>query len=293
MEMEFWLYATWLAKFFLYLGISFTVGGVFCYFLLGRYIELKSTILKYIACGAGLALIASTINFFLLVGSFAGTDLGGMFDYDFISLLVSTPIGEAHLLRIVSLIALFVLVVIRLKAWSQHILKVDIILFAVLLLPIFFSFSQLGHVTRLNLIAQILLSIHVLAVSLWMGSLYPLWKTTQIVNGFALKDTMHLFGQIASGVVGVLIVCGVIVALLLIPSLDTLLSTTYGYGFILKLVFVMGIFLLAALNKWYLTPRLIQPAFAKKLGTAIQVEMCVGGLILLTTSYITTVIGLS
>ncbi|MDW5428764.1 copper resistance protein CopD, partial [Acinetobacter baumannii] len=36
MNPETWIYATWLIKVVLYLGIAFIVGGAFSYFLLGR-----------------------------------------------------------------------------------------------------------------------------------------------------------------------------------------------------------------------------------------------------------------
>lgn len=180
---------------------------------------------------------------------------------------------------------------IKLNSGTNQITKIEWSIFATLLIPIVFSFSQLGHVTNLSLFAQILLSIHVLAMSLWMGSLYPLWKTSKIINGLTLKESIHLFGKIAAFIVGVLIACGASVALLLLKDFNTLLNTPYGHGFIIKIVFVLSIFLLAAFNKWYFTPRLQHPRFAKQLSYAILVEMSLGLAILLTTSYITTVVG--
>lgn len=83
--------------------------------------------------------------------------------------------------------------------------------------------------------AQILLSIHVLVMSLWMGALYPLWKTSQKINGLPLKERMYLFGRIAAFIVGILLICGVSITLLLIKDLNTLINTPYGYGFITKI----------------------------------------------------------
>lgn len=51
-------------------------------------------------------------------------------------------------------------------------------------------------------------------MSLWMGSLYPLWKTSREISGLPLKDRMHVFGRIAAFIVGILIACGASVALL-------------------------------------------------------------------------------
>jgi len=289
---EMWIYATWLIKVFLYLGVSFVIGGVFCYFLLGHYVEIKRIIIKYITTGAGLGLVSSTLGFFVLIGSFANTGLSGMWDSNYINILINTPTGHAHIIRSMSFLLLLFLMLVKLSSGTSQISKIEGTIFALLLMPIVFSFSQLGHVTNLPLFAQILLSTHVLAMSLWMGSLYPLWKTSKIIKGLPLKERMHLFGKIAVVIVGVLLFCGVSIALLLLKNFNILLHTPYGHGFIIKLLFVLSILLLAAFNKWYFTPRLQHPKFANQLGYAILFEMSLGLAILLTTGYITTVVGI-
>ena len=292
MVAETWIYATWLVKVFLYLGVAFVIGGSFCYFLLGRYVEIKATILKYITIGAGLGFLSSALGFFILVGSFANTGLSGMWDINYVNILMSTPIGHTHVIRTISFALLLLFMVVKLSKGTNQISKIEGTIFVILLIPIVFSFSQLGHVTNLTLFAQVLLSIHVLVMSLWMGALYPLWKTSQKINGLPLKERMHLFGRIAAFIVGILLACGASIALLLIKDFNTLLNTPYGHGFIIKILFVLSILLLAAFNKWYFTPRLQDPKFAKKLGYAILFEMSLGLSILLTTGYITTVVGI-
>ena len=42
-------------------------------------------------------------------------------------------------------------------------------IFCILLIPIILVFPSSGHVANLTLLAQILLSIHILVMSLWMG----------------------------------------------------------------------------------------------------------------------------
>jgi len=289
---EAWMYATWLIKVILYLGIAFVVGGAFSYFLLGRYVEIKEILLKYITIGAGLGFISSTLGFFVLIGSFANTGLSGMWDSNYINILVNTPTGHIHIIRSVSFAFLLLFMLVKLSKGTIQISKVEGTIFTILLIPIVFSFSQLGHVTNLPLLAQFLLSIHVLVMSLWMGSLFPLWRTTKKITGLPLKDRMHLFGRIAAFVVGILLACGASIALLLIKDFNTLLNTPYGHGFIIKIAFVLSILLLAASNKWYFTPRLQDPKFAKQLGYAILFEMSLGLSILLATGYITTVVGI-
>ncbi|MFV5361670.1 CopD family protein [Acinetobacter oleivorans] len=289
---ETWIYATWLVKAFLYLGTAFFIGGAFCYFLLGPYVEIKKIIIKYITVGAVLGLISSGLSFFILIGSFANTGLSGMWNSNYITILINTPTGHAHVIRSISFLLLLLFMLVKLNSGISQISKFEGTIFALLITPIIFSFSQLGHVTNLSLFAQILLSTHVFAMSLWMGSLYPLWKTSRIIQGLPLKERMHLFGKIAAFIVGVLLLCGVTIALLLLKNFNALLNTPYGHGLIIKLLFVLSILLLAAFNKWYFTPRLQDPKFANQLGYAILFEMSLGLAILLTTSYITTVVGI-
>ncbi len=289
---EYWMWATWLTKVILYLSLAFVVGGAFCYFLLRQYLELKESILKYITIGAGLGLISSTLGFFILIGSFANTGITGMVDPTYINILVNTPTGYIYVLRSISFALLLLLMVVKVNRNKGEFSIIESSIFCILLIPIIFSFSQLGHVANLTLLAQILLSIHILVMSLWMGALYPLWKTSQEISGLPLKDRMHVFGRIAAFIVGILIACGASVAILLIKDFNTLLNTPYGHAFIIKILFVISILLLAAFNKWYFTPRLQHPQFAKHLSHAILFEMLLGLSILLTTGYITTVVGI-
>jgi len=289
---EFWIWSTWLIKVSLYLSTAFMIGGAFCYFLLWRYTSIKPTLLKYIRLGAGLGLLASTLGFFILVGSFANTGLFGIFDQTYISILLNTATGQIHIVRIISFALILLLLTIKLAKETTHITNFEKILFGILLVPILYSFSQVGHVTNLPFFAQIILSIHIFFLSLWMGSLYPLWKMSHKISGRSLRKLMEAFGRIAAYVVGILILCGITIAVLLFKDLNTLIYTSYGHGFSLKLLFVGCILLLAAFNKWFLTPRLEEPLFAQYLSCAILFEMYLGLLILLTTSYITTVVGI-
>ena len=170
---ESWIYASWLVKVILYLGIAFVVGGTFSYFLLGRYVEIKETILKYITLGTALGLISSILGFFLLIGSFANTGLSGMWDSNYINILVNTPTGHVYIIRSISFALLLIFMIVKLSKGTIDISKTEGAIFTILLTPIVLSFSQLGHVTNLPFFAQALLTIHVLVMSLWMGSLYP------------------------------------------------------------------------------------------------------------------------
>lgn len=130
---ETWIYATWLVKVILYLGIAFIIGGAFCYFLLGRYVEIKGTILKYITIGTGLGLFSSVLGFFILIGSFANTGLSGMWDSNYINILVNTPTGHVYIIRSISFALLLIFMIVKLSKGTIDISKTEGAIFTILL----------------------------------------------------------------------------------------------------------------------------------------------------------------
>ena len=296
MASEYWLLAAWIEKVMLYAGMAFVIGGSFTYFLLSKYTQLRNTILNYILLGAVLGAFSSIASFFIQVGSFANNGLQGMIDPTFFKILLHSPVGTIQITRTLCFSIIAVLLIAKSYQWSSPQTSnpswFSRLVIALASLIIVTSFSQLGHVTNLPFFAQILISIHILVMSLWMGALFPLWKLSRTIEGMPLKDSMHLFGRIAAMIVGLLVVCGLTVAIMLLRDIHILLTTPYGHGFILKLALVASILLSAAFNKWYFTPRLQHPKFAKQLSYALLFEMSLGLSILLVTGYITTVIGI-
>ncbi|MCX5466361.1 copper resistance D family protein [Acinetobacter nematophilus] len=289
---EYWIGLTWLNKVTLYLSMAFITGGAFCYFLFNRFISLKESILQYMRFGASLGLISSIAGFFILVGSFADSGFAGIFNTTYIQILLNTVTGQMLIGRILIFLVLLILLLIKFSQKTTQTSMLERFLFGLFIFALAYGFSQTGHAANLSFFAQILLTIHVILISIWMGALYPLLKATHQLKGLALKDRTHLFGQIAGLIVGLLIVCGASVAVLLLKDIDTLISSPYGNGFMLKIAFVGCILLLAAFNKWFFTPQLHKPQFGRYLGYAIVFEMSIGLMILFTTAYITTVVGI-
>lgn len=297
MVTEYWLVASWIAKVLLYIATAISVGGSFSYLFLSKYADKKNsplnkTMINYMMVGAFVGICASALGFLIQVGSYANTGWFGMFDPTFFKILINTPVGTVQIVRTVCFFFITILLVIKYYKKTAAISYGSRFLMMIILMLLVGSFSQVGHVTNLSFFAQILISLHVIAMSLWMGALFPLWRLSKTVNGLPLKETMHLFGRLAAIIVGVLVVCGLTVAYLLLKDIHTLISTPYGHGFIIKLGLIASILLLAAFNKWYFTPRLQHAKFAKQLSYAILVEMFLGLSILLVTGYITSVIGI-
>ena len=107
-----------------------------------------------------------------------------------------------------------------------------------------------------------------------------------------LHKVMHQFGYYSSYIVSLLILCGLIVGYQLIGSIQSLFFTSYGQIFLCKLALVIGILLIAAHHKFNLVANLIKSEQGKQtLARSIQWEMVIALLVLLTTTWLTTVVG--
>ncbi|GAW96573.1 MULTISPECIES: copper resistance D family protein [Colwellia] len=289
MEISPWDIAIIISKLMIYIGISGAVGGIFIYWLVikrGYPFNLRRHCQLLLLLGV----FGTILNFFMQVGAFAEAGLSGVFDAFYNSLLWQSNAGESLLYRLAG----FILALISVSkgiATGQYrrIFLVTFILSALLLVR---SFSVIGHTAEMNLAWQLLLNLHVLLVFCWLGSLWPLWKACGALSAPVLHDVMQQFGYYASYIVSLLILCGLMVAYQLFGSIASLFFTSYGQSFLLKLALVMGILLIAAQHKFNLVAKLIKNEQGKQaLARSIQWEMILALGILLTTTWLTTVVG--
>ncbi|HEY0962286.1 MAG TPA: CopD family protein, partial [Pseudomonadales bacterium] len=141
--------------------------------------------------------------------------------------------------------------------------------------------------------AQLALVLHVLAVCLWIGALYPLLQLSRSDDIARIQQLMRRFGEIALGIVAVLLVTGVFLATQLLDAPGELLGTPYGRVLLLKLFGVYALLMFAAMNKLLLVPRLVsaQSAALRQLQKSIRAEWIVALLVLAVTSWMTSVVG--
>lgn len=140
------------------------------------------------------------------------------------------------------------------------------------------SFTAVGHTTQHQpraLLAATLV-VHLVAVSFWAGSLWPLAlasrrggpTTARLVEGWA-----HAAGWIVSG----LVLAGALLAWLLVGSLDALVTTSYGLALLTKVGLVGVLLGFAAWHRFQLTPALAAnaPGAGARLTSSIGWEIIV------------------
>ena len=180
------------------------------------------------------------------------------------SILFETPIGTAWLVRMAALAV--VLMAAFPRRWTDEQQLGTIALAGAVALS---SLVWTGHAGAseggLGLIHKLSDMLHMLAAAIWLGGIAafllllrsPLDQHSGrklVVGHRALED----FSRVGTICVGIIAVTGLINGQVLIGFSNILrvFDTTYGQALFLKLVLVAGMLLLAARNRWRLTPDL-------------------------------------
>ena len=143
-------------------------------------------------------------------------------------------------------------------------------------------------------LAAILLALHLLGLSFWMGALLPLRTMSRDPAAYgglpALAGLAGAFGRIAGWLVPMLVVAGLAYAAILLGSASAVLTTSYGNLLLVKVGIVGVLLALAARNRWRLVPAIGdgKPAAADRLARSIAWEILAVFGILAATSLMTT-----
>lgn len=198
----------------------------------------------------------------------------GVFDWNAMStLLTDTRFGRVTALRL-GLLAIAVALLILMKP-GRALWLVQ----AVLGGAIVASFAWTGHGVRDEGVAGLVhLSgdvLHLLAAAVWIGALAPLsvliLQSLRIGNEFSVRMTyeaLETFSGIGPAVVAILILTGLVNSWFLIglENWRELFTSAYGVALIVKLILFGGMLLLAAVNRFWLSPRLGKNLTASRSG---------------------------
>ena len=294
-----WDLASLISKSLWYLAVICVAGGSFSLWLIGdntRRFLVRN--LYYVLIGS-IAGFHGVLAYFLIQVGIANDDgLAGMMDWPMISFFLGTGVGEASLFRMAILLALIVGQLIALTHLNRRQKPPSLFFFRLLyrfnagcLLALCLSLQVTGHIAPLSLLPRFALVLHVMAVSLWIGTLYPLRRVTLDYESEQMKLIMHRFGNCAFAIVGVLLISALVMAFQLITEAGELVQSAYGLSLLTKITVVICLLALAALNRWRLVPNLHQAEYIVRLRNSITSEMVLAALILLITVYLSTIVG--
>jgi copper resistance protein D len=299
-ELSLWDLSTLVAKVIIYAAMAAAIGTAWVSWL-GQQVSGSEfpSFSRKVASQQGWAALAGLLGlsvFFLLqVGVINQQGIAGMFDPTMASVIAASSIGEGLRLKAAGFMCAAAAAIVAYipvpprKRKSNRYLAVLISAAGAVLLA--WSFSVLGHVANLDPLSRFAIAVHVIAISLWVGSLYPLYRHLNTEPVTLLGPVLHRFGQFAWLIIAALLIAGVYLATRLLGSLDDLISTAYGLALLLKIVLVAALLALGAINKFRLVPALERDASLQPLRRAIAFEMLLALLVLLLSAWLTTVVG--
>ena len=293
MQLDVWSWLSLSIRICHYCATVVVIGGHFALLVVGRHEKnnnkLFKNVTRYLRLGALLGVVAAILFFFIQVGAFAGAGLSGMFNLSLAAIIFDSPIGTATTLMLLGF-ALLVVLSFCFQSQTRRNFYWPVAGCGVLIVT--GAYWPLGHLVDEQFVVRLLLLVHVIAISFWLGSLYPLLLVEHHCERQTVKEIMRCFGNVAIIIVVALVLCGLALAYSLVGSWDALFTTSYGRVLIVKIVLVAMLLSLAAINKLALVPRLVDKTSCMRLATTIKLEMVVGSLILMTTAVLTMVIGI-
>lgn len=277
---------SWLARVLTYVATAGVVGGLFIWQLTRLYDTSSNWLRRYITVCAALGIAAVLLAFSTQLLMFSGQGLAGFYDWELYAMLLSAKPGLSWGLALGGFSSSLFAVIF---CWRRKFFTL-LMLLSVAAIVVSFSFS--GHMVSSPWYGKLALLLHLLAISLWLGSLLPLWQLTRSAKTKMLASVMDSFGKLAIVFVAVLLVMGVVMLQILLGDLRLLWQTAYGQTLLLKFGLVTLLLALGATNKLLLVPQLAKPAAVKRLRAVIGVEMLAGILVLGITAWATVVVGL-
>jgi putative copper resistance protein D len=153
------------------------------------------------------------------------------------------------------------------------------------------AFTLTGHtsVSAHRAALAALLMLHLLVVAFWFGALWPLYVASLRETPARASDIIERFTTVATWLVPVILLAGIVMAVLLLPNLQTL-SEPYGELLIAKVAGFAVLMGLAAANKWRLGPALVhgQAQSGRRFRRSVAAEYVLIAVVLTITAVMTS-----
>ena len=237
----------WLARIGVYLGLFVGVGGVFFAAWIGQ--------------GAGGSTVSRGALAVGLVGAGAslglqGLDLlnlspGGIFTAAPWTSALATSLGPSLLVAIVAM-------AIALYASTNPGIRIAFVSTSLAMAGVGLSLAASGHAATAapQWLTRPSLFLHGVAVAYWVGALPPLAAMAHRRHA-DLPRVLKRFSGLAMPLVGLLVLSGLALSIVQLGSVRALIETSYGIILSIKLVLVILLLALAALNRFVATPAVV------------------------------------
>ncbi|WP_376963166.1 copper resistance protein CopC [Azospirillum sp. A26] len=150
------------------------------------------------------------------------------------------------------------------------------------------SLAATGHAATASLrwLSAPLVGLHGLMAAFWIGAFWPLSMALRLESPAEAARLTRRFSRIAIGAVAILAGAGMVLSAIQLQSVQSVLSSGYGWVWLGKMLAVLLLLALAAWNRQVLTPALhrIGDRALRSLRRSIGLEMAAAGTALLLTA---------
>jgi len=277
---------SWLAKVMLYGATASVLGALFLRNLSENHAGIVVWLLSYIRWGSVIGMTSIVMSCMSQLLMFGGLSISSLSDWETLTMLLNSTLGWSWGLAFIGFLGCFIGTLDKINELIRVLWLTSGTVIVVL------SFWFTGHFVDSQWYEHLPLLIHVIAMSIWMGALLPLWKVTTITDLELMRRIMFKFGKIALFFIPVLLIAGLFMLLFLLGDLRLLFQHSYGQTMLVKLAVVILLLGLGALNKLVLVPRLPAVDMVYRLRKSIVIETVAGGCVLGLTALATVIIGL-
>jgi len=231
--------------------LLFQAAGVALFVaLFGRRLASARGAVRRLGQAAALAAIMLVAAHYALEAARMAGELSGMWDPTLQGMVWDSPGRAALICRLAGLL----LIAIGLQVASPR-STIVAVGGAVLATG---AFTLTGHtsVNAHRVALATLLMLHLLILAFWFGALWPLIVASSRETPARAADLIERFTAVATWLVPVILLAGIVMAVLLLPSVSAL-NEPYGKLLIAKVVGFALLMGLAAANKWRLGPALV------------------------------------
>ncbi len=234
--------------------LLFQAAGVAIFVaLFGRRLESSEGSIRRLGQAAALAGLILCAGHYAMEAARMAGEMSGMWDPTLQGMSWNSPARAALICRLLGLL----LIAVGLQGGSGR-WTIVTVGGAVLATG---AFTLTGH-TSVNAhrgALATLLMLHLLVVAFWFGALWPLIVASLRETPARAADLIERFTAVATWLVPVILLAGIVMAVLLLPSVSAL-NEPYGKLLIAKVVGFALLMGLAAANKWRLGPTLVHGA---------------------------------
>jgi copper transport protein len=237
----------WLARIGVYLGLFVGAGGAFFAAWIGQ--GPSGLMVSRGALAIGLVSAVSSLGL-------QGLDL---LNLSLSHIVTAAPWKSALATSLgPSLLIAIVVMAIAWFAWHSPSILISWVLTTLAMAGAGLSLAASGHAATASpqWLTRIALFLHGITAAYWIGALAPLAAMARRRSD-DLPRVLKQFSAIAIPLVGLLVLSGLALAIIQLGSLRALIETSYGVILSIKLVLVILLLGLAALNRFLLTPAVI------------------------------------